>query len=150
MNRRDGLISFAALGSLLLCGSTAPTSCQPEKIGPSTGEVVGAAVGIAAVIVVGTVVLVDVHKSHHTIKGCVTNGPNGLEVHNDKDNKTYGLTGVTANVRPGDVIQVHGSKEKNQKDAGGNQDFMVEKMSRDYGPCKVQLAAPATEKPSGE
>jgi hypothetical protein len=143
MNRRAGIISFAALGSLLLCGSTAPAACH-EQIGPSTGEVVGAAAGIVAVVVVGTVVLVDVNKSHHTIKGCVTNGPNGLEVRNDKDNKTYGLTGVTANVKPGDVIQVHGSKEKNQKDAGGNQDFMVEKMSRDYGPCKVQLAAPAT------
>lgn len=144
MNRRAGIISFAALGSLLLCGWTAPPGCQTTRIGPSTGEIVGAAAGIVAVVVVGTVVLVDVNKSHHTIKGCVTNGPNGLEVRNDKDNKTYGLTGVTANVKPGDVIQVHGSKEKNQKDAGGNQDFMVEKMSRDYGPCKVQLAAPAT------
>jgi len=142
MNRRVGIVCFAALGSLLLCGSTAPVACN-EHIGPSTGEVVGAGVGIVAAIVVGTVVLVDVHKSHHTIKGCVTSGPGGLEVRSDKDGKIYALTGVTANVKPGDVIQVHGSKEKNQRDADGNQDFMVEKMSRDYGPCKVQPAPTA-------
>jgi hypothetical protein len=141
MNRRMGITSLAALSSLLLSAATSPTGCQSTgHIGPSSGEIYGAAAGIAAGVVVGTVVLVEVHKSHHTIKGCVTNGPNGLEVLNEKDKKTYALTGVTANVKVGDVIQVHGSKEK--KDSSGNQDFVVEKMGRDYGQCKAE-AAPA-------
>ncbi|MGB6686252.1 MAG: hypothetical protein WBE76_00250 [Terracidiphilus sp.] len=147
MNRRNGIITLGALSTLLLCGSNAPVACN-EQIGPSSGEVIGAAVGIAAVIAVGTVVLVDVHQSHHTIKGCVTSGPNGLEVLNDKDKKTYTLTGVTANVKVGDVIQVHGSKEK--KDSAGNRDFVVEKLGRDYGQCKVESAsAPAAAGTAG-
>jgi len=141
MNRRVGIVSLAALGPLLLCGATAPVKCD-EHIGPSTGEVVGVTVGVVAAVVVGTVVLIEVNKSHHTIKGCVTSGPDGLEVHNEKDNRTYALTGVTANVKPGDIIQVRGSKEKKEKDNAGNQDFKIAKMSRDYGPCTA-AAAPA-------
>jgi hypothetical protein len=143
MNRRVGIVSLAALGPLLLCGATGPTQCTGH-IGPSTGEVVGATVGIAAAVVVGTVVLIEVNKSHHTIKGCVTSGPDGLEVHDEKNNRTYALTGVTANVKPGDIVKVSGSKQKNAKDNAGNQDFKVAKMSRDYGPC----TAPATPAPA--
>jgi len=144
MHRRSGLVSLAAAGSLLLCAASGTQGCQSSgHIGPTTGEVVGAAVGIGAAIAVGTVVLVEVHKSHHTIKGCVTAGSNGLEVLNESDHKTYVLTGVTANVKPGDIIRVHGSKEKGQKDSGGSREFQVEKMSRDYGPCTA-AAGPAS------
>jgi hypothetical protein len=133
MNRRNGLISLAAVGSLLLCAANGPATCSGH-IGPTTGEVVGVGVAAAAVIIVGTVVLVKVHNSHHTIKGCVTAGPTGLEVQNEKDNRSYALTGVTSNVKVGDIIQVRGSKEK---DSAGNQDFAVQRMSRDYGQCKI-------------
>lgn len=102
----------------------------------------GGIFGVAAVIVVGTVVLVEVNKSHHTVKGCVTAGPDGLAVHTEGNGKTYALTGVTANAKVGDVVKLHGSKQKGQKDSAGDQDFKVEKMSRDYGPCQTVLASP--------
>lgn len=98
--------------------------------------------GIVAVIVVGTVVLVEVNKSHHNLKGCVTAGPDGLTLHSEGNSKVYALTGVPVNVKVGDVIKVHGSKSKGKKDSAGDQDFAVEKMSRDYGPCKALLAPP--------
>src|SRR5271170_4970226 len=105
MNHRGGIACFVALSSFLLCGWASPTGCQPSSggssIGPSKGQVVGAGVAIAAVIVVGTVVLVEVHNAHHTIQGCVTSGPNGLAVHNQKDGKFYTITGVTAGVKEG-------------------------------------------------
>lgn len=142
MNRRSGIVCFVILGILLTCGSTAPPACN-EKIGPSDGEIIGGVIGVAAVIIVGTVVLVEVsNKSHHTVKGCVTAGPDGLTLHTEGNRKIYALTGVTANVKVGDVIKVHGSKLKSQKDTAGDQDFRVEKMSRDYGPCKAELAPP--------
>lgn len=149
--RRTGLVSVAAAASLLLCAANSTSGCNSSSghIGPSNGEVYGAAAGIAAAVVVGTVVLVEVNKSHHTIKGCVTASPEGLEVENEKDNKTYALTGVTANVKPGDIVQVHGSKEKGEKDSAGNHEFKVEKMSRDYGPCKASGPATAPN-PSAE
>jgi hypothetical protein len=147
MHRRRGIICFVALLSFLLCGATSPNGCTssspPPSIGPSNGEIIGAAVGISAGIVVGVVVLVEVNKSHHNLKGCVTAGPDGLTLHTEGNGKTYALTGVPANVKVGDVIQVHGSKSKGQKDSAGDQDFAVEKMSKDYGPCKALLAPPA-------
>ena len=145
MIRRGGVISAVGLSTFLLCGATSPAGCPSgsTSIGPSKGEVVGAAVGVVAVIVVGTVVLVEVNKSHHTLEGCVTAGPNGLEVHEDGNNKVYALTGVTSDVKVGDIVKVHGSKQKGQKDTAGAQDFAVEKMTRDYDPCKDELAPKA-------
>jgi hypothetical protein len=145
MQFRRGVVAFVVLSSLLLCGATSPSGCNTsqDQIGPSKGEVVGAAVSIVAVVVVGTVVLVEVNKSHHNLKGCVTAGPDGLTLHTEGNSKVYALTGVMAMVKVGDVIKVHGSKSKGKKDSAGDQDFAVEKMSRDYGPCKALLAPPA-------
>jgi hypothetical protein len=138
MNRRTGLVSLISLSSILLCGAGSPTGCQSSgSIGPSNGEVIGIGVAAVAVVVVGVVVLVEVNKSHHTIKGCVSSGPGGLEVLNESDKKVYALMGVPANVKVGDIVKVQGKKEKQ----GGAQEFVVQKMSRDYGPCKAAVAA---------
>ena len=142
MNHRFGVAAMIALSCLLL-GADSPTQCKRVQIGPSTGEVVGIAVGAGAVIV-GTVTLISLHESHqHNIKGCVIAGPSGLEVQNEQDSKTYALIGVPSDVKVGDIVKVHGKKEKGQKDAGA-QEFRIDKMSRNFGPCKVPLAsAPA-------
>jgi len=146
MNRKSGVISFAALSSFLLCGAQAPVKCDQSGT-PGEGEAIGIAVGAGAAIAIGTVVLVEVHKSHHTIKGCVSTGPNGLEVLNESDKKTYALSGVPTNVKIGDIVKVNGNKDKKQKDSAGNQDFVVTKMSKDYGPCKVAQASSAAVPP---
>jgi hypothetical protein len=143
MNRRIGIVSMVALSSFLLCGmqSVPPVSCK--RIGPSTGEVVGVAAGIGAAVVIGTVVLVHVSHSHHQIKGCLISGPNGLEVQDESDSKTYFLTGAPVNAKVGDVVRVSGTKEKKQKDSAGSEDFVVARMSKDYGPCKAGTAPAA-------
>jgi hypothetical protein len=147
MRHRKGWIAFAGLSSFLLCGATSPTTCNSTPIGPSNGEIIGAAVGIGAAIAVGTIVIVEVHKSHHTIKGCVTVGPDGVLVHNDGDKKIYALTGITAKVKVGDIVKVNGNKNKKQKDSAGDLDFVVTKIGKDYGPCKA-LEAPAASTPA--
>lgn len=133
-----------ALGSCVLCGGPL-TGCtanmQPLKIGPSNGEVIGVAVGAGAAIAVGVIVAVEVHKSHHTLKGCVTSNTSGLELLNDGNKKVYALTGMTTGVKPGDVVRVHGNKQKYKKGSPGHQDFTVEKMVRDFGACSAQPAA---------
>jgi hypothetical protein len=149
MQRRKGMIAFVALSAFLLCGATSPTACPSGRIGPSTGEVVGAAVGVGAAIAVGTIVIVEVHKSHHRIKGCVTAGPDGIQVHNEGDQKVYALTGITANVKVGDIVKVRGNKKKHQRDSAGDEEFVVTQVSKDYGPCKAALAAPAGTAASG-
>jgi hypothetical protein len=125
---------MVAVSLFLFCGQTAPATCNDAHIGPSTGEVVGAGVAVGA-IVVGTVVLVHVHDSH-IIKGCVFAGPNGVEIRTDNGTKTYTLAG-DPNVKVGDLVKLHGTKVKKVKDSTGDQTFTVEKLNKDYGPCKT-------------
>ena len=135
-NRHRGIAAFVALGALLCSGATSPNACQ-GSFGPTTGQVVGVAVGAGAVI--AAVVLVEVNHSHHTLKGCVLSGPNGLELQTSEP-KTYALDGDAATIKPGDRVKLHGSRVKKTKDQSGSQVFKVEKLSKDYGPCKVSGA----------
>ncbi len=136
------------LASLVCCASVGPTACtsglQPSKlnIGPSGGQIAAVAVGVGAVVV-GTVVLIEVNHSHHTLKGCVFSGPNGLEVQTQDDAKTYALAGETANLKVGDLVKFHGTKLKKVKGSAGDRTFTVEKISKDYGPCKLSSGQPA-------
>ena len=157
MNRRAITLPVICIASLLLSGATTQscnTASQPSSsIGPSKGEVIGVAVAAVAVVAVGTVVLVEVHNSHHTIKGCVTTGSAGLQVHDADNTHTYNVTGVTTGVKVGDVVRLHGDKEKKKKGDPG-QGFVIQKISKDYGPCTVTagqataaVAAPASIAP---
>jgi hypothetical protein len=125
-----------------------PTGCtnglQNEKIGfgPSGGQVAAVAVGVGAVVV-GTIVLIEVHHSHHTVKGCVFSGQNGIEVQTQGDMKSYALSGDTANIKVGDRFRFHGTKLKKVKGSAGDQTFKVETISKDYGPCKLNTGKPA-------
>ncbi len=140
-SRRLGITAFAGLTVLLCSGSTAPTQCQ-GSFGPSTGEVVGAAVGIGAVIAVAIIVPVEISRSHHIVTGCVMTGANGLELQTS-EGKTYALEGDAASIKVGDKVKVHGSKIKKTKDSTGPGVFRVEKLNRDYGRCPVAPAAPS-------
>jgi hypothetical protein len=150
MLHQKGLVAFVTLSSLLLSGAASPSGCTDSnfKIGPSTGEVVGVVVGAGAIIAVGTIAIVEVNKSHHRIKGCVTAGPDGILVHNEGDQRVYALTGITANVKVGDIVKVNGNKNKKQKDAAGDEDFMVTSISKDYGPCTALVAPAAAPAPA--
>lgn len=104
----------------------------------------GVAVGIGAAIAIVT--LVAVNHSHHTLKGCVLAGPNGLRL-KTSDTKIYSIEGDAAGIKVGDNVKVHGSKIKKAKDADGEQVFKVEKISKDYGPCKFGLAQAPSSTP---
>jgi hypothetical protein len=144
---RLGVAAFAGVAVLLCSGATAPAGCGPNgssgSIGPSNGEVVGAAVGIGAAIAVIVVVLVEVDHSHHSVSGCVVTGPNGLQLETS-DSKSYALAGDAASVRVGDRVKLHGSKVRKTKESSGDRVFKVVSINRDYGPCKVNAAVAAS------
>jgi len=98
-----------------------------------------------AAVVVGTTVGVTlaVQNHRHTLQGCVFSGPVGLELRTS-DSKIYALEGNASTIKVGDRLKLHGSKLKNTKDSTGDQVFVVEKLSKDYGLCPVVVAAPAT------
>lgn len=144
MVRQAGIVSLIALTTFLFCGAASPEGCQPqqESIGPSKGEVIGVGVAAVGVITIATVVLVKVHNGHHTVKGCVHSGPNGLEVETS-DKKIYSLSGDTLKVKEGDLVQMHGDKIKKTKDGNGEETFMVQAMKKDFGPCSISSAPAA-------
>jgi hypothetical protein len=147
MNSRFGVAAFAGVAVLLCSGATAPAGCGSNgssgSIGPSNGEVVGAAVGIGAAIAVVVVVLVEVDHSHHSVSGCVVTGLNGLQLETS-DSKSYALAGDAASVRVGDRVKLHGSRVRKTKESSGDQVFKVASINRDYGPCKANAAVAAS------
>jgi hypothetical protein len=136
MHYRRRIVAFVALSSLLVCRANSQ-ALGPNIPGTSItpGQAVGIVVGSAVAITVVTVILV--HNAHPTLKGCVTAGPGGMLMHNDGDQKTYALTGITASLKAGDVVKVKGKKYKKQKDSAGNEEFSVTQIGKDYGPCKA-------------
>jgi hypothetical protein len=154
MNRRVEAASTVSLLSVLLGTTTFLAGCcQPGypcqnstgSIGPSKTEVVLAAVGIGVGGAVVATAVYEVNHSHHNVKGCVSTGPNGLELANDWDKKTYALVGESANLKAGEKVRLHGKKEKKLKGDPGNQRFLVEKVTKDLGPCQVAVAYTTTQ-----
>lgn len=88
-------------------------------------------------------VTLAVQHHHHVLEGCAFSGPGGLELRTS-DAKVWGLEGYTATVKAGERVKLHGSKLKKTKGATGDQVFAVEKLSKDYGPCRAEAAVPAT------
>jgi len=146
--RRTEKMVAIALASLVCSVSVGSTGCTTGlnnknfSFGPSGGQITAAAIGVGGAVV-ATVVIIEVHRSHHTLKGCVSGGPNGLQVQAQADMKTYALAGDTANIKVGDLVRFHGTKLKTVKGSAGDRTFTVEKISRDYGPCKANSGPPA-------
>ena len=111
---------------------------QGGQIGPSGGEVAGAAVGVGAVVTIGVVLAVN--HSHHVVSGCVVSGPDGLKLQTS-DSKIYALEGDTVNLKAGDRVKIRGSKVKKTKGVTGPDVFKVEKLNKDYGACHVDRAS---------
>jgi hypothetical protein len=80
-----------------------------------------------------------VSHSRHTLKGCVFEGPGGLRLQTG-DSKIYTIQGDAASIKAGDKVRLHGSRVKKAKGYSGDPAFLVQKLSKNYGPCHVTLA----------
>jgi hypothetical protein len=72
-----------------------------------------------------------------SLQGCVSSAPNSLLLLNEGDRQTYDLLGDTTPVKAGQRVKVSGKKKK---DTSGKRYFLVGKLSKDYGVCKVSPA----------
>lgn len=120
---------------VLACASllATPTPAAGQKI-VSNGEIAGVIAGIVvagAVIGVGTYYLI--HK-RASITGCAVGNQNNVELRNDSDQQIYVLSGDLGAIKSGDRVQVKGKKSK---DSSAGRSFLVEKLVRNYGPCKA-------------
>ena len=112
-----------------------PVQAQSGHIGPSTGTIVGAIVGVAAALVVVTVIVIHSSSKNRAISGCVDSTENGLRVANEKDKKIYGLSGNTAGIKPGNRVKLHGKKVKSN-DANKPPIWEVRDVAKDFGACR--------------
>jgi hypothetical protein len=135
----------ASISFAVLLPSTVPSSAQASSgplfsggIGPSTGQGVGAIVGIAGVgAAIGIGVYYAVHHGR-SLTGCAASAAGEVQLHNDADHQTYVLIGETTALKSGNRLRVSGKKNKNNSAASCS--FLVEKVSKDYGPREIPSA----------
>ena len=89
---------------------------RPRDI-PQDGAIVAAIVGVVAALAVVTYVVIHESSKKRTITGCVSSGENEMSLTDEKDKRSYALTGSTADVKPGDRVTLQGKRIK-PKDAG--------------------------------
>jgi hypothetical protein len=136
------VISSLVCAALVGCCQPNDPSCRTERIGPSGVEVFGIAIGVGAAA--ATAIALEVHHAHHTLKGCVSNAPGGLELHTTGGGGTYRLAGSTDNIKAGNRVSLYGKKEKQRRDSTAVPQFEVEHENKDYGPCKLNPSTPAS------
>ncbi len=127
--------------SLVILFALLFTSVRPARASlPTQGEVTAIFIGVAAIgALVGVGIYYAVRKTP-SITGCAASGPNGLTLQNEADQQTFALIGDTAAVRSGERVRLAGKKRK--KDPTGSRAFLVDRLSKDLGPCKVAPATP--------
>ena len=135
-SRRHRITAVTVFVALICSGAT---SCTKTQVALSTAAI--------AAVVVGTTVGVTYAVKHHnhTLQGCVFSDANGPKLRTS-DAKVYSLKGDAASIKVGDNVKFNGSKVKKTKgDSTGDQVFLVQKLSKDYGPCPANVATSPTQ-----
>ena len=128
--RRNRILAKAAVCALLVTAATKPAAANSI---PTQSDVIWIGVGIAAIGAgIGIGIYYAVHHNH-SLTGCAVSGANGLELQNKGDQQTYALVGAVNAIKPGERIRVSGKRVK--KTPGPPPQFLVEQLSKDFGPC---------------
>jgi outer membrane protein OmpA-like peptidoglycan-associated protein len=114
---------------MVFCEAALPA--VPEPAG-SPQEGGGALViGIGAGVVIGTVALIEIFHHKRTIRGCVSEGPDGLQIVDEKTQVKYILRGKQDLAQPGQNTAIRGRKKHKKHQLY----FVVKKVRADFGPC---------------
>ncbi len=95
--------------------------------------VTGIVVASAAVAVVVTVLVVHHSRKKSAITGCVTSGPSGIGMTDEKDKRIYALSADSISLKPGDRMTLQGRR---RKQSGGAWVFELHGITRDFGSCQ--------------
>jgi hypothetical protein len=122
---------------MLLVTASRPASANSI---PTKSDVVWIGIAIGAIGAgIGIGIYYAVHHGH-SLKGCAVSGPGGLQLQSQGDQQAYALVGEVAAIKPGERVRVSGKKAKATTGAGPQ--FIVEKIDKDYGACKISPATP--------
>jgi hypothetical protein len=126
----------AVICALLLVTATRPAAASI----PTQSDIVWIGIAIGAIGAgIGIGIYYAVHHNH-SLTGCVASGAGGLQLESHGDQPAYFLVGDVAGIKPGERVHVSGKKAKAAN--GAIPQFIVEKLGKDYGACKVSPVAP--------
>jgi hypothetical protein len=121
-----------ALSVVLAIPAQASTSLKTQ----GDEIVIGVAAAAAVVAVLITVLVLHHNRSQSkTITGCVASGDSGMSIIDERDKKTYALSGDTASIKPGDRMKVQGKKVR-LTGPGKTVGWEATKVAKDYGVCQ--------------
>jgi hypothetical protein len=103
--------------------ATASDSYCPGCAAAIVGVGIGVGVGVGLAIYF-------VHRGHTSLKGCVQQSDNGLNL-KAKDGNVYSLVNAPNEVKAGEHFSLRGHKTKSPS----GRTFRVDQVSRDYGAC---------------
>ncbi len=123
-----------SLGFVLCIPAKAQSTNGKPIGGVTTGEVVGVIVGVAAAVAVITVVVIHESSKKRTITGCVEAAQHGMTLKDEKDKRSYSLSGDTMGIQPGERLTLQGKKIR----LNGSNLFGWEtiKVINDFGVCQ--------------
>jgi hypothetical protein len=87
-------------------------------------------------VVVVTVIVIHESRKQRAITGCVTSGPSGMAITDEKDKRTYALSGDTVGITPGDRMKLQGKKIK-PKGPDKTLGWEAKKVAKDFGVCQL-------------
>ena len=127
---------FFWCGVLIVARSVAlsPSAEAQDKI-VSNGTIVGVIVGAVAAVAIVAYVVIHESTKKRSITGCVIPAENGMSVTDEKDKRSYVLSGDTADIKAGDRVTLQGKRIK-PKDAGKPVAWETKTISKDFGGCQ--------------
>jgi len=110
-------------------------------VAPARAETITAArdqliagIAVAGAAIAGVVIFVVVHGKHkkEAITGCVASLPNGMSLTDEKDKRTWALSGNSAAARPGRRMKIAGKRNN----VDNMPVFDVLSVTKDLGACQ--------------
>jgi hypothetical protein len=92
-------------------------------------------VGVVAAVAIVAYLVIHESSKKRSITGCVVSSENGRSVTDEKDKRSYALSGNTGDIKPGDRMTLQGKKTK-PKDAGKPVFWETKTISKDLGVCR--------------
>ena len=95
---------------------------------------------LTPIVLLAALVILFPEPAHAaSITGCAVSTPPAVTLQNESDHQTYDLLGDPATIKINQRAKFSGKK---RKDSSGKRYFVVGKLEKNYGPCKVSPAAP--------
>jgi hypothetical protein len=120
-----------------LCVALSPSAKAQTGGGKivSNGTIAGVIIGVVAAVVIVAYVVIQESTKKRSITGCVIPAGNGMSVADEKDNRSYAISGNTADVKAGDRVTLQGKRIK-PKHAGKLVAWETKTISKDFGACR--------------